>query len=489
MRVCYLSLSAISLLACGDDGGKTPDAPPMPDADYRIGEHPQLARACTDTLADVYTLPTDLPAMDDSHRGDVFRCALAEKLTIPEVQTQIDEYNKNYPKATPAVVESGFWTYRLAFRTTRITKSNVRDEGDTAATLIIPAKPLAGAPLVVAGHGSVGFASKCAPSLLDLSGAVQDQDYPPLLYRLAAYGYTVIAPDYAGFSYGQTPGYFNAEDEAHAILDATRAAAKLLPTPPAKVVFVGFSQGGHTVLAAHSYAKSYGMQGELVGVAAMAPLWMSMSLWGAATTSTGGLNTTDNTNTVLYAMAYAYSAGELRDGTGDSVFDTAKQAAAVEVINGGECYDKAKMMALGATPADFFLPAYVSEVGNACAISGSCSTTLSTKWQTWWKEDRPPIDAMGAPILAMFGGGDMTVTLARAGCAKKKIDADIAAVSGATTSVSYCMTENYDHRDMPRGPAPGYINEWIAARGGVGAEPAACTPLGTPNCSLIPVDH
>lgn len=483
MRVRSLSLlSLISLLVgCGDDQQATHDA--SPDAvDYSIGDAPQLAMPCSDALADLYTLPLTLPAMDDSHRGDVFRCTVTEKLTVPEIKAQIEAYNAGYANATAGTVNSGFWTYRIAYRTTRNTVNDARAEGDTAATLIIPAKPLAGAPLVVFGHGSVGFAEKCAPTRLDLTGPVRDEDYPPMLYRLAAYGFTVIAPDYSGFAYGQPPGYFNAEDEAHAILDATRAAAKLLPTPPDKVVFVGHSQGGHAVLSAHSYAKSYGMAGTLVGVAAFAPFWNSMSLWAAATTPLAGLTTQNDTNAVLYAMAYAYSAGELRDGAGHGVdvFQAAKQTAAREAIVGGECYDTAKITALGATPADFFDPAYVSEVGGDCAVSfssQSCTTTLAMKWKARWIGDRPAIDAMSAPILAVFGGMDAFVPLPRAACGRNKIEADLAAVTGATTTATFCLSSNMGHRDLIRGPDVDYVNQWIAAKAGAGTEPAACMPF------------
>lgn len=473
---------------CGDDPAVTPDA--APDAiDYSIGEHPELAMPCTDAQADVFTLPSGLPAMDDSHRGDVFRCAISEKLTIPDIRAQIEAYNEGYPTATPGIVQSGFWTYRVAYRTQRNTIGTARAEGDTAATLIIPAKPIPGAPLVVAGHGSVGFAAQCAPTRLDLSGPVQDQDYPPMLYRLAGYGYTVIAPDYAGFSYGQTPGYFNAEDEAHAVLDATRAAAKLLPAMPTKVVFVGHSQGGHAMIAAQAYAKSYGMEGELVGVAAFAPMWMSMSLWAAATTPAAGLTTANDVNSILYAMAYAYSAAELREGTGLQVFQAAKAAAAKEVLNGAECYDKPKMMALGATPADFFDTDYVSMVGGACALQGNC-TGSETTWKAWWAQDRPAIDAMGAPILAVFGGMDTTVTVSRAACARKKLDADLAAVTGATTKVTYCLSSKASHRDIIRSPDVDYVNEWIAAKAGIGAEPASCAELAAGGiCGQPPNDY
>jgi pimeloyl-ACP methyl ester carboxylesterase len=496
MRASYLPLFTLVLIGCGDDGGtKTPDAAPMPDADYRIGEHPQLAQACSDSLADVYTLPTGLPAMDDSHRGDVFRCAIAEKMTVPEIKTRIEEDNALYMNTSTATINSGFWAYRFGYRTQRNTVGTARAEGDVAAVLLIPAKPIDGAPLVVFGHGSVGFAPQCAPSKLDLSAAIQDQDFPPILYRLAGYGYPVIMTDYTGFSYGQPPGYFNAEDEAHAILDATRAGAKLLPSPPTKVAFVGHSQGGHAVISAQSYLDSYGMSGELVGIATLAPFWSSLSLFASATTSLAGLSTTTDVNGILYAMAYAYSAGELREpGTGLSVFQTAKQAAAKDVINGAECYAATKMQALGATPQDIFDTTWVDTVAFACAtnpfMAPDCSDPLAAKWKGWWIEDRPPIDATStAPILLMYGGADTFVTLPRAQCGRNKLAADLAAVSGATTKLEYCYSSKADHRSIVRSTDVDYIVQWIAAKAGIGTAPAACPEFPSVTCATPPHEY
>jgi pimeloyl-ACP methyl ester carboxylesterase len=496
MRVRFLSLLTLTLFACGDDQPAMPDATVMPDADYRIGDHPQLARACTDTVADIYTLPTDLPAMDDSHRGDVFRCAVTEKMTVPEIQAQITASNAAFMNTAPGIINSGFWSYRFAYRTTRITVgTEPRAEGDSAAMLLIPAKPLDGAPLVVFGHGSLGFAPQCAPSHLDLSvAATGDNDWPPLLYRLAAYGYTVVATDYTGFSYGQPPGYFNAEDEAHAILDATRAAAKLLPAPPAKVVFVGHSQGGHAVISAQSYADSYGMQGQLVGVAAFAPIWSSMSIWATATTSLAGLSTSTDTGAVMYAMAYAYSASELREGPGHGldVFQTDKQQAAKEAFLGGQCYDKAKQMALGDKPSDFFDTNYVNIVGYSCAtnpIMSDCTDPLAQKWKARWIEDRPAIDATGAPMLISYGGNDTYVPTSRAQCARNKLAKDLM-VSGATTTIQYCFNSKANHRDIIRSTEVDYINQWIAAKAGAGPEPAACPQFpASETCAVPPHEY
>lgn len=473
-----------------------PDAPAdaAPDAPVEtLGAHPALAAACNDTLADVYTLPSGLPAMNDTHRGDVIRCAKAESLSKYKVNKQIDDYAMGYTNAVAGHATSGFWAYRIAYRSTRNTVVATRAEGDMGAILLVPETPLPGAPLIVFGHGSVGFASQCAPSRLDLSAAKRDEDYPSVLLRFAGAGYTVIAPDYAGFSYNQAPGYFNPEDEAHAILDATRAAAKILTSPPAKVAFVGHSQGGHAVVSAQTFAESYGMSGQLVGVAALAPFWISPTLFAAATTTAAGPLMTANAadiNSILYAMVYAYSATELREGagTGTDVFQAAKRTAAKDAMFGGTCYDQAKMMALGATPADWFDSTYVSQVGVQCALQGVCTDPLAVKWRARWPEDRPALDATGAPILAMFGGMDTFITPGRAECGRAKWAADTAGV-GSTTQITNCYTSTTAHRDFPRGAEVDYAMSWIANKAGIGAAPAACTPPSLAACASVPKDY
>jgi pimeloyl-ACP methyl ester carboxylesterase len=464
----------------------------MPDGPVEtLGTPPDLAMPCTDSLADVYNLPSSLPTMDDSHRGDVFRCAPTESLSTYKVNAQIDAYNVGYTGVTAGHATSGFWSFRIAYRSERNTVQAARAEGDTAAILLIPEKPLADAPLIVFGHGSVGFAPKCAPTHLNLAGAVDDQDYPTPLYRLAGAGYTVIAPDYNGFSYGQAPGYFDAEDEAHAVLDATRAAAKILKNPPAKVAFVGHSQGGHAVISAQSYAEAYGMTGELVGVAALAPFWTSMSTFAAGTQDFVGLTTTTDVSTILYMMAYAYSEGELRFGAGHGVdaFAAAKQAAAKEVIVGGECYDKPKMMALGDKPSEFFDADYVSLVGGQCALSGNCTDQIAMDWKANWIADRPPIDATGAPMLVIMSPADTFVTPQRAACAKNAFDTALMA-TGATTTLDYCQAASTmsGHRDLVRTTDVDYVISWVAAKAGIGAAPPACTAPAAGTCGTLPQD-
>lgn len=459
-----------------------------------LGTAPTLAMPCSDQVADVYNLPGNLAPMDNSHRGEIFHCAVAESMTAAKVDAQLTAYNQNWPNAEAPDVPSGFWTYRVAYRTLRNTPTGggTPAEGDTAAFLLVPEKPIAGAPLVVFAHGSNGIAPKCAPSLLDLSSPAQDIDYPVSLMRLASYGYTVIAPDYSGYQYGEEPvGYFNAEDEAHAVLDATRAAANLLPSPPDKVVIVGHSQGGHAALSAHSYAKAYGLTGTLVGVATFAPLENSMSLWAAATTPAAGLTTANDVSTILYAMEYAYSAGALRGdpGGGLAVFQSAKQQAAKDTILGGDCYDQTKLQALGAMPSDFFDMDYVNNVGFSCAASPlnlppdytGCTMAPSTPagdaplWLSRWKQDRPALDPMGPPILIWLGGKDASNRPGFAECAREKFTKDLMA-PGTTTTIKYCFDADAVHRDIIRRAPADYVNQWIAARAGVGAEPTGPCP-------------
>lgn len=73
----------------------------------------------------------------------------------------------------------------------------------------------------------------------------------------AAQGYTVVATDYLGFAksaYAYHP-YLHADSEASAVIDSIRAARNAASTVGAslsgKVMVTGYSQGGHSSMAAH----------------------------------------------------------------------------------------------------------------------------------------------------------------------------------------------------------------------------------------------
>ena len=77
----------------------------------------------------------------------------------------------------------------------------------------------------------------------------------------AAQGYAVVATDYLGFaksSYSYHP-YLHADSEASSVIDSIRAARQAMPmvggSLSGKVMLTGYSQGGHSSMAAHRAAE------------------------------------------------------------------------------------------------------------------------------------------------------------------------------------------------------------------------------------------
>ena len=77
----------------------------------------------------------------------------------------------------------------------------------------------------------------------------------------AAQGYAVVATDYLGFaksSYAYHP-YLHADSEASSVIDSIRAARNAAAAVGAslsgKVMLTGYSQGGHSSMAAHRAAE------------------------------------------------------------------------------------------------------------------------------------------------------------------------------------------------------------------------------------------
>ncbi|OZD05059.1 lipase [Rhodococcus sp. 06-235-1A] len=136
-------------------------------------------------------------------------------------------------------------------------------------------------PLVVLAPGTQGQGDQCAPSKM-LNNVITYT--PPLgfmveyevlaAYSLLSQGYGVVITDYEGLG---TPGahtYVNRASEAHAVLDAARAAQKLQGTKisaDGPVAAYGYSQGGGAAAAAAELADDYAPEMNLVGTYAGAP--------------------------------------------------------------------------------------------------------------------------------------------------------------------------------------------------------------------------
>jgi len=89
----------------------------------------------------------------------------------------------------------------------------------------------------------------------------QDNETFLLAAMYAAQGYAVVATDYLGFAksgYAYHP-YLHADSEARTVIDSVRAARAAAPSVGAslsgKVMFTGYSQGGHASMAAQRAAE------------------------------------------------------------------------------------------------------------------------------------------------------------------------------------------------------------------------------------------
>ena len=187
----------------------------------------------TDT--DFYATPAQLPA----NNGDLVRQEPAKFYLDPVKLIQPNA------KAT-----------RIMYRTTN---SHGQAVGTTGTVLASNAAwPKKGPrPLVVFSPGTQGMADRCAPSRQMALG----MEYEGLsLTGLINAGYSVVVPDYIGLGTEGPHTYMNRVDQAHAVLDAGRAAQRAgIPGIAAEtpVAMVGYSQGGGATASAAETAPTY----------------------------------------------------------------------------------------------------------------------------------------------------------------------------------------------------------------------------------------
>jgi pimeloyl-ACP methyl ester carboxylesterase len=454
--------------------------------------------ACTDSVDSVYKKPGNLPPLDESRRGDVVRCAQGASISSSALQSALSE-----AEFTGVEVKSGVQLYRISYRTQRAVQG-----ADVASALVaVPLQNTGGAvkgdsqdldnaedrkpqaddedkgkrgPVVVYGHGTVPYRQDCGYSRSDPLTATflggPDLELRTFL-ALAAQGFPVIFPDYAGFVAGSTvSGYMFAEDEAYSVLDATRAMKKLLEQFPDQVALVGHSQGGHAVLAAQSYAQSYGMAGKLAGVVALAPFWAPARAFGIVIWPPAGYKVTHQDGAVDEVGAYAlntaieyfYTHSELIDDAGSS-----KDILSFNINNllggkGTECNFFPDLTPYGDNGEELFKPPFAA-VG-VCAGTGECDDPLAQKWAERWAKDRPALNPEGAPVLMWQGGADQVVPTSIAGCAIDKLRADL------SDKFKVCADASADHETIENHNAA-WVIQWIKARAQGAPEPTqTCAP-------------
>ncbi|MFD9502536.1 lipase family protein [Streptomyces sp. NPDC060035] len=136
-------------------------------------------------------------------------------------------------------------------------------------------------PLVAVASGTMGQGDQCAPSFalqspLTLNGDTVSVGYEALaIYRLLSTGAAVVVTDYVGLgATDRLHTYVSRLDQAHALLDAARAA-RAVPgasiTAASRTGLYGYSQGGGASAAAAELQPSYAPDVPLAGTYAGAP--------------------------------------------------------------------------------------------------------------------------------------------------------------------------------------------------------------------------
>jgi pimeloyl-ACP methyl ester carboxylesterase len=481
-------LLPLPLSVCALGSACAPQSSDASAAQVAATTHPLLNLECEDSFEAVYAAPGELSPLDQNTRGAVVRCAKGDTIDKAALQTRLGEAG-----FADVEVNSTLRLFRISYRTERAT-----GDADVASALVVV--PVADADsgsgagvgakslalneddegerdaLVVYGHGTSPYRQDCAPSRADPMTATflgePDRELLTVL-ALAAQGWPVIAPDYAGYVEGSLPpGYMFAEDEAYSVLDATRAARKLLTEVSDQVVLVGHSQGGHAVLSAQAYESSYGVAGRLSGVVAFAPFWAPARSFGIVAWPESGYSTADEVGAYALntAVEYFYTHGELLDGKsrGDDILTFGISDLIGE--RGDECSYFPDIAQFGVTGADVFKDSF--DAVALCAATGeSCEDAAALTWSERFAADRPTLDASGAPVLMWQGAQDPVVPVSIAGCAIDKIRQDFQ--SDAAT-FELCADPVAEHELVESNNAA-HVIQWIKARTEDADEPSqAC---------------
>lgn len=159
----------------------------------------------------------------------------------------------------------GAAAWRILFRSTDLAGQPVVNSG----LLVVPDKPApaGGRTIVSWGHPTTGSAEKCAPSRF-FDPYVFVEGLTALLDR----GYAVVYTDYTGMGVPGPDSYLVGDTEGRNVLDAARAARKVLGSEASdRVVLWGHSQGGQAVLFAAQLAASYAPDLDVRAAAVAAP--------------------------------------------------------------------------------------------------------------------------------------------------------------------------------------------------------------------------
>ncbi|MCM2580155.1 alpha/beta hydrolase family protein [Streptomyces meridianus] len=183
---------------------------------------------------------------------------------------------RHVPRDISAVADGSLVVYRMPGIQGR--------QVNATAMLFVPkgAPPAGGWPLLVWGHGTVGWAPECAPSVqLQEHGKWVDDSNDTLLASVLRMGIAVVAPDYEGLGpvdRGVRPGhgYYHLASEGRSMVYAAVAAQRHLGRRASgQWAPAGWSEGGFAALAAAHYspdAEKADPELDFRGTIALAPV-------------------------------------------------------------------------------------------------------------------------------------------------------------------------------------------------------------------------
>lgn len=463
-----LAFSVLPLAGCGSSdtsgsggsGGTTTTTDPDRDAALAaLG-----AKACDDPLDSIYDAVDPPAAWTPANRGDIAKCAFDRRVSAEEMTAHFKDEGLPEPPIT-----TGAYKFRIAYWTER-------DAGQpllTSAALYLPEKLRADpSPLVVAGHGSVGLADKCAPSREDPDGF--HRDFRTQVYTFAGDGWALLAPDFPGLGTPGATSWMHSVDEGHAMLDGTRAARKLAKQGlfSDKNAIVGHSNGGHAALSAQSFAKTYGSEGTIDAVVVFAPFWLSNGAWGALITKIGNALITP----AFLSMSMQYFYGHLdayegKDHAGDAFLPDKRQAI-TDFLEGGcwqnVAHEDSGPGDLGLTKgSDAFTADFTDTVGT-CGFNGTCDADIAKTWKERWAKDRPAPDP-DIPIVLWHGKKDDFLTPGFQMCGIDRL-------KGQSADLTVCIDEEGDHSSLIPASA-GWVTAYLEQNMLGGASPGTCKGL------------
>lgn len=138
----------------------------------------------------------------------------------------------------------------------------------TGVVVVPPGQPPKGGwPIIAFGHAMTGVLPKCAPTL-----AENYWGYSSAIVTLLSRGFVVAFPDFEGLgAEGALHSAVDATTLGNNMIDAARAARRVLPAASAQWAAYGLGEGGLGAWAAAERAGTYGAGMDLVGAVAFSP--------------------------------------------------------------------------------------------------------------------------------------------------------------------------------------------------------------------------